>query len=66
MYFLTRSGTDHYTHVGIRGNARADKLARDAEDLPDSDFHIAESWTHFKKPLIREMLPEMDRQMAWR
>ena len=38
-------------HIGIPGNERADKLARDAEDLEDIDFHIAESWTHFKSLL---------------
>ena len=38
-------------HIGMPGYERADKLARDAEDLPDIDFHIAESWTHFKNLL---------------
>ena len=38
-------------HCGHKGNEKADDMARAAEDIPEIDLHIAESWTHYKELL---------------
>ena len=38
-------------HCGHKGNERAHDMARAAEDIPEIDLHIAESWTHYKELL---------------
>ena len=43
-------------HAGHKGNERADELARQANDIEDIDFHIADSWTEYKSKLLSSIV----------